>query len=61
MKKRKAWVVSASTYDIYDIWGIFTTKKKAEAYAKHPDTVKQAQIELLDLSIEPYYMNRGYR
>jgi hypothetical protein len=56
--KRKVWVVSASTYDIYDIWGIFTTKKKAEKFKKQAEP--QARIELLDLSIEPYHLNRGY-
>jgi hypothetical protein len=57
MKKRKAWVVSASTYDIYDIWGVFTTRKKAEAYMAEAE--QQARREHLNLSVDPYDLNQG--
>jgi hypothetical protein len=57
-KKRKAWLVTASDYDVNDIWGVFTTKKKAEAYMAEAEA--QARREYLTLSVEPYALNQGF-
>ena len=58
-KRRKVWVVSAFTWDIHTIEGIFSTKEKAEDYLKEIEP--QLKQEYLIGDIEWYYLNEGGR
>lgn len=56
-KKRKAWVVTASDYDINEIWGVYTTKKKAEQALT--EMQEEAKFQYLHLNVEPYILNEN--
>lgn len=56
-KKRKAWVVTASDYDINEIWGVYTTKKKAEQGLS--EMQEEAEFQYLHLNVEPYILNEN--